>query len=149
MTTSPPATLWTSRSRQPGYAVQVTRDRYAFAHEYGRIVSRDEDAALVQYADETTEVVPYDRLQTATLVYVHSVRHAGTSRAGNPKYEVNVAVWPTREWRSLHTETDGSVGYDAPNFRGTRHSGPTIAAARLERGEIVDLRPLPGHALDA
>ena len=41
-----------------------------------------------------------------------SVEHAATSRNGNPTYRVTL-----EDGTSFLTETDGSVGYAATNFR--------------------------------
>jgi hypothetical protein len=64
---------------------------------------------------------------------VATVEHAATSRNNNPTYRVTLD-----DGRTFLTETDGSVGYGATNFRPDRQGEPFVTTLTIgARGRIV------------
>jgi hypothetical protein len=60
---------------------------------------------------------------------VDTVEHAGTSHMGNPTYRVTFT-----DGRSYLTETDGSIGYAATNYRPHSLNEPVVTVVATFRG---------------
>ena len=73
---------------------------------------------------------------------VDTVDHVATSRNGNPTYRVTLT-----DGRSFLTETDGSVGYAATNYRPRRGQLSPVVLTMGARGRVVRMtRPDGGDA---
>ena len=80
------------------------------------------------------------RITTTTRGTVESIDHAATSRNGNPTYRVTLT-----DGRSFLTETDGSVGYAATNYRpDRRHPDAGVALTLGLRSRVVSIERVDG-----
>ncbi len=77
-----------------------------------------------------------ERAQITELVStIKTVEHAATSRMGNPTYRVTLD-----DGRSYLTETDGSIGYAATNYRPRwSQSSEPVTLFINGRGRIVNI----------
>ena len=66
---------------------------------------------------------------------IRSVSHAASSRNGNPTYRITLD-----DGMSYLTETDGSIGYGATNFRPHSARGSHYVELTMHGQRIVDIR---------